>query len=190
MVATRRLTLDEFLALGETEPASEFEKGMAVQKPMPTIWHGLIQSLLALYFLPYLKQHNIGVAGSEIRCIFGVGREQRVYVPDYVFIRGSRGLRTGGNVAHDGTPDLAIEILSPEDRASRIRAKTRSYLSHGVQQVWIIDPEDRSITVHHSLHEAVTYIDSDTIDCGSLLPGLPIPVSEILPPSDDIQGGG
>jgi len=41
-------------------------------------------------------------------------------------------------------PFLCIEILSPEDRASRIEKKIDDYLRFGVRNVWIIDPADRT----------------------------------------------
>jgi Uma2 family endonuclease len=44
-------------------------------------------------------------------------------------------------------PLLCVEILSPEDRASRIREKVRDYLDMGVPEVWIVDPALRSVTV-------------------------------------------
>ena len=44
-------------------------------------------------------------------------------------------------------PLLCIEILSPEDRASKIRERVRDYLEMGVPQVWVVDPALRSVAV-------------------------------------------
>jgi Uma2 family endonuclease len=44
-------------------------------------------------------------------------------------------------------PLLCIEVLSPEDRAVRIRARVRDYLEMGVPEVWVIDPATRTASV-------------------------------------------
>ena len=71
MATTRRLTLEEFLALPETEPASEFIEGEVVQKPMPTKAHMSVQRLLSFVFTLYLRAHPGAEAGPELRCVLG-----------------------------------------------------------------------------------------------------------------------
>ena len=114
MTTTRKLTLDEFLALPETEPASELIDGEVLQKPTPTWDHGVIERLLSFVLTLYLRVHPTGEAGSEIRCVFGPAGAERPYIPDYIFVRAERIRR--GERHFFGAPDLAVEILSPDDR--------------------------------------------------------------------------
>ena len=182
MATTTRLTLDEFLALPETEPASEYIDGEVVQKTMPTLDHGIVQRLLSFVLTLYLRAHPIGEAGSEIRCIFGPAGRERTYVPDYLFVaagrfqRGPRPLR--------GAPDLAVEILSPDDRMTRVMAKLRFYLRHGVRLVWLIDPERRTVTVLTPPNVTRILTEDETLDGDEVLPGFSCAVREILPPPD------
>ena len=44
-------------------------------------------------------------------------------------------------------PLLCIEVLSPEDQFARVRARVRDYLEMGVLEVWVIDPETRTVSV-------------------------------------------
>ena len=44
-------------------------------------------------------------------------------------------------------PLLCIEILSPEDRLTRVRERVADFLHMGVREVWLVDPATRSISV-------------------------------------------
>jgi Uma2 family endonuclease len=74
----KRLTLETFLAIPETEPASEYVDGQVIQKPMPKGKHSSIQTELATAINLQLKSQRIARAFSELRCSFG----DRSIVPD------------------------------------------------------------------------------------------------------------
>lgn len=188
MTATTKLTLAEFLRLPETKPASEYEDGEVCRKTMPTAWHGLIQRLLSFVFTVYLREHPIGDAGSEIRCIFGPSGRERTYVPDYVFVVGVPPGFGAVNGPYTGAPDLAVEILSPGDTMTRVRRKLRFYLENGVRLVWLIDPDDRTVTVMTTTSASTTLFEDDELDGGNVLPGFHVRVGEILPPVQTSAG--
>lgn len=181
--AKPKLTLEQFLARPETKPASEYEDGEVTRKPMPSVLHGVIQSLLSAVFLRYLVAQPLGLAGSEIRCIFGpTGGRKRGYVPDFVVLRFTDAFWAPINGPFLGAPDLAVEILSPGDRLSRVRRRLRFCLENGVRLVWLIDPEDRTVmmmidpfTVHYVTEE-------QTLTGGDVLPGFSVRVADLLPP--------
>jgi Uma2 family endonuclease len=183
MTTTVKLTLDEFLRRPETKPASEYEDGEVIKKTMPTFWHGLIQSLLGFVFTLYLREHPIGHAGSEVRCIFGLHGRKRGYIPDFIFVVASRPGSLPTNGPFYGAPDLAVEILSPDDRMTRVQRKVRFYLANGVRLLWLIDPENRIVTVMTTPDQSITLSEDDELDGGDLLPGFRVPVREVLPPA-------
>lgn len=181
MATTTRRSLDEFLALPEVKPAREYEDGEVTRKAMPSKDHAWVQSLFGFIFVTYLRAHPIGFAGSELRCTFGPVGGRRSYVPDYVFIRGERTSGWRGRDPFRDAPDLAIEILSPGDRLSRVLKKIRFYLEHGVRQVWLIDPERRTLRVYTAPEIVQHYGEDDTLTGGDLLPDFSVPVRELLP---------
>src|SRR6476469_2914044 len=72
------LTLEDFLALPETEPASEYIDRQITQKPMPQGEHSAIQTELAAAINATLRSQRIARAFSELRCTY----EGRSIVPD------------------------------------------------------------------------------------------------------------
>jgi Uma2 family endonuclease len=78
-------------------------------------------------------------------------------------------------------PDLAVEVVSPNDHYSRVQKKVRHHLSHGVRLVWVVDPEDRSVTVYRSLQQVTILQEGDTLSGEDVLPGFSCLVSELLP---------
>lgn len=78
-----------------------------------------------------------------------------------------------------GPPDLAIEILSPDDRPGEVAAKVTDYLRSGTRAVWVVDPESRTITVH-TRTGATRYAANETLDGAPVIPDLHLPVRTLL----------
>jgi Uma2 family endonuclease len=79
-----------------------------------------------------------------------------------------------------GAPDLAVEIKSPGDRPSEIRAKVSDYVARGVRLVWVVDPKKKTVTTHTPLSTPVTLGVDGVLDAGDVVPGFTCPVSRIF----------
>jgi Uma2 family endonuclease len=77
-------------------------------------------------------------------------------------------------------PDLAVEVLSPDDRRKDVRAKIKEYLFYGVKLVWLVDPETRIVTVYRESPRGVELDEDDLLDCGEILPGFTCKVSDLF----------
>jgi Uma2 family endonuclease len=75
-----------------------------------------------------------------------------------------------------GPPDLAFEVMSPNDTCPEVEAKKNEYLAAGVQAVMIVDPDTRSVTIHR-LSGVTKFQDVLTID---EVPGWPLPLSDLF----------
>lgn len=177
MTTTTRLTLDEFLALPPTEPESEYADGEVIQKPMPDDSHSFIQVFLGYLLLTFLSKTKLGRVGSEWRCIFGPRGGERAFVPDLVYVSTER---LGPDRFVRTAPDLAIEILSPDQPMARFTEKIQFYLRHGVRLVWVIDPIEKTIAVLSPDHDPKLLSAGDTLDGGAVLPGFAVAVDEIF----------
>lgn len=177
-MATRSLvTLEQFLGMEETKPASEYACGEVFQKPMPDGPHAAIQFFLAGILYPYLTQTGIGRAFTELRCIFGPPGRQRTYVPDLVYVARSK-LPIPRHLL--AAPDLAVEILSPDQHMPAFLDKIQFYLLYGVRIVWVIDPATATVAVQTPGEEARVLQTGDTLDGGEVLPGFSATVADIF----------
>jgi Uma2 family endonuclease len=77
-------------------------------------------------------------------------------------------------------PDLAIEVLSPNQTPASLREKIEEYFANGTQLVWLINEERRTVMVYRSPNDVLTLNEPDTIDGSPVLPGFACRVSEIF----------
>ncbi|ARV62103.1 hypothetical protein BZZ01_28835 [Nostocales cyanobacterium HT-58-2] len=140
------LSLEEFLKLPETKPASEYIDGRIYQKPMPQGKHSIIQTELSSAINQVGKSRKLALGFTELRCTFG----GRSLVPDIDVFEWSR-IPTDehGEIANrfESYPDWTIEILSPDQSPNRIINKIIFCLNQGTKLGWFIDPNDKSVMV-------------------------------------------
>ena len=77
-------------------------------------------------------------------------------------------------------PDLAVEVVSPNDAAAGVQSKVQMWLESGVRLVWVVYPGTRSVVVYESLKEISTFTAEDTLGGGAVVPGFECKVSEIF----------
>jgi Uma2 family endonuclease len=141
------ISLEAFLKLPETKPASEFVDGKILQKPMPQGKHSTIQSDLSSAINLDLKPQRIARAYTELRCTFG----DRSTIPDLAVFSWERIPRDAdGKVANVFAiaPDWTIEILSPDQSQTKVVRNILHCLSNGTQMGWLIDPEEELVFVY------------------------------------------
>jgi Uma2 family endonuclease len=148
----RQITLEEFLALPETKPASEYVDGQIIQKPMPQGHHSVIQMELGIELSLVLKRPGIAATFPELRCTFG----GRSIVPDLAVFENSRIPTNEGQIENVFTiaPDWTIEVLSPGQSANKVLKNINHCLAYGTQMGWLIDPVDRSVVICRIGHNA------------------------------------
>jgi Uma2 family endonuclease len=74
-----------------------------------------------------------------------------------------------------------VEVVSKNDKFSEVQQKVDLYLDDGVQQVWVISPEDRSVLLYSAGEKAIKRLTSDDALTSPLLPEFSLPVSAIFP---------
>jgi len=170
---SKALTLEEFLQLPETKPASEYIDGHIIQKPMPKGRHSRLQGKLCTTVNQIAEDNKIAYAFPELRCSFG----GRSIVPDVAIFRWERiPFTSEGEVPDhfDVPPDWTIEILSPEQRPNKVLGNILHCLEYGTHLGWFIDPDDLSILVLQPQQQPVLYQDNQPL---KVLPELDLTLS-------------
>jgi Uma2 family endonuclease len=145
-------TLEAFLQLPETKPASEYLDGQIIQKPMPQGKHSAIQTELSGFINKSLKAQQVARAFCELRCTFG-GRST---VPDIAVFAWERIVRDeDGTIANtfEIAPDWTIEILSPEQSQTKVTKNILHCLRYGTQMGWLVDPAEETVFVYSPKQE-------------------------------------
>ncbi len=147
-------TLEEFLALPETKPASEFIAGIIEQKPMPQGQHSRLQLKLCNLVNDVAEAAEIAMALPELRCTFGDSLAvspplgKRSIVPDVAIFRWARiPFEADGDIANvfEVAPDWTIEILSPDQKDTKVIRNILHCLNYGTSLGWLIYPDERII---------------------------------------------
>ncbi len=142
------ITLDEFLQLPETEPASEYIDGQVNQKPMPQGEHSRFQGKLVTTINEVAEPQKIALALPELRCTFGGA----TIIPDVAVFRWERIPRTeSGRIANrfESHPDWAIEILSPDQSQTKVLRNLLHCCKNGTELGWLILPDEAGILAVH-----------------------------------------
>ncbi|NEQ19392.1 MAG: Uma2 family endonuclease [Microcoleus sp. SIO2G3] len=144
---SKPLTLEEFIKLPETKPASEYIDGQVIQKPMPQGKHSTLQGELVTGINLVVKPKRIARAFPELRCTFG----GRSIVPDVAVFTWERIPRDeNGEIANvfQAAPDWTIEILSPDQSKTKVIKNILHCLDYKTQMGWLIDPQEQSVFVY------------------------------------------
>ena len=177
-----RMSLDDFLALGETDERLELFDGILYVMNTPTKDHQFLMGRIHRHCDDHVDAFDRPPAEVYMDLTTILAPElQRAVAPDIVVILAGRA-DVGGTIYVEGVPDIVVEILS-SDRSHDLVYKRRIYAEAGVREYWIFDP--RSDTVLPLELRDGEYVERAILGVGDvlttpLLPGLAIPLSDVF----------
>ncbi len=177
MIATATMTGEQFDALPYEEGRRwELLAGDLIEVSSATLKHQMIVTRLLMSLMTYFDLQKSGGACPDVE--FALGDDIRLR-PDVAVLLYNKWLNADLEKTPVPTaPDIAVEIISPTERATDSTRKVRTYIAQGVQEVWQVFPTDSTIMVYTPTSRVILNAE-DTLQ-SSLLPGWKILVSEAL----------
>jgi Uma2 family endonuclease len=181
-VAQKLITAEEFFRMPDPEDGSrqELVRGRIETMPPPGGRHGVCCSKVNRHLANFVEANHLGTVCSNDTGFISERNPDTVRGPDVSFWSKQR-LPEVPEDYIKVAPDLAVEVVSPGDRFSRIQKKILHHLTHGVELVWVVDPEDRSVTVYRPGKQAVILEENQTLTGEDVLPGFSCPIADLLP---------
>ena len=129
---------------------------------------------------PYVRANNLGRTRIAEPGFILERDPDSVRAPDIAFVRRERIEAIGKTTRFwPEASDLAIEVISPNDRYSEVNEKVADYLAAGTRMVVVVNPRNRTVNVH-TPDGAVTLKLGDTLDGGDVVPGWQMPLTDIF----------
>jgi Uma2 family endonuclease len=173
-------TVDDYLALTDEYPRYELLDGELIEMVSPTSRHQRI--LLNLYrrLDDHVRTQHLG---EIFLAPLDVILARRVVVqPDLIFIAEARRKELIQEPIV-GAPDLVIEILSPTSSQRDLNQKRKLYARHGVQEYWIVDPDDSSLEIQRlqgKIFSTVGWFEKGQTLTSPTFPGLELDVAQVF----------
>lgn len=174
------LTAQEYWLLPENGMQRALVRGEVHETMPPGGRHGLIAAILSMLLRLWARNGSHGCVGVESGFLL-TRSPDTVRGPDVFYIRAERIPSTG---IPEGFwtmyPDLAAEVVSPNETAEDVREKVRDYLAAGTPLVWVIYPRTQEVVAHTPDGLARTYSRDDTLDAPAILPGFSCAVNTLF----------
>lgn len=140
--------------------------------------HGSINAQLIVKLGIYLEQNPIGRLYTS-NTTFQIGANERM--PDVGFVFSPR-IPVEGEPSGkwEIAPDLAIEVISPNDVWDKVNRKVREYFAAGVQQVWLVSQVEQEVTIYDSPTQIRVVTADQELTSEALLPGFKCRVSALF----------
>lgn len=152
MAVAAMVTLEEYLSTSY-DPDREYVDGRLIERNVGTNKHSFLQLHIAMA----LQAQGLR---TYVELRFQV-RGNRYRIPDVLALAPGRKLR---ETWLRETPWIVVEIVSPDDRMGDVRTKLQDYFDAAVPNIWVVDPQTRTFTVHEPSRESTVSDRVETVD--------------------------
>jgi Uma2 family endonuclease len=141
-----------------------------------------IGGLVLTHFNNFIRAKKLGRAYASqtgFQCF--PGKPKLVRMPDTSFVAAGR---LPNDRSPDGymtvAPDIAVEVVSPNETFEEVEAKVAEYRSAGVKLVWVVSPKAKTVLVRRLDGTCAELDETGTLSGENVLPGFACPVAELF----------
>ena len=173
-------TAEELERLNLPNKRTELVRGQLIVREPAGFRHGDVAMALALQLGNYVRAHSLGRVLAAETGFKLFSNPDTVRAPDVGFVRQERIPDPLPRGFAAFAPDLAVEVLSPDDRPGEVLAKVADWLNAGTRLVWIIDPDHRTGRVHRADGSVTILTEAGSFDGEEVVPGFTCRLAEVL----------
>ncbi len=180
--AIKNITAADVASL-KKDKTFEVVGGEWMERSMAGELHSAIGVKLIVLLVLHVQANRLGrVYGADITFVLKGTPDniQTMRLPDVSFVSAGRVKEADRAGYYYQAPDLAIEVVSPTERAVETQSQVNDYLRTGTREVWVVYPETQQVIVHRPDGTAAIYNADQTIPGGELLPGFSLAVADIF----------
>ena len=175
------VTVADFERMSDPDDGSKLElvRGEVVVMPPAKGRHGICCSAIAWLLNNFVRPAKLGwVTTNDTGVVLERGPDT-VRGPDVAFWSVARQPAMPEGY-FEIPPDIAVEVLSPNDRRADVRAKIKEYVFYGVPLVWLVDPETRTVLVYRGSMRGTELDETAALDGSDVLPGFSCKVADLF----------
>ena len=172
------VSIESFWHLAHRLPKAELVAGQVVELVLPGVLHGVLVAFLGERLRAHVVAGGLGIVVAEAGFVLSQ-EPPTVRGPDVAVVLRNRVPSPLTVRFFPSPPDLAVEVLSPDDRPGEVAAKIADYLRAGSTAVWIVDPDGEAVTVH-TREGAVTYGRAETLRDAPPLPDFELALDSLF----------
>lgn len=182
VIGERLYTAEEFWEMSPElgdDKLHELVRGVIVEMSRPGALHGDVVAQILVLLRTFVMQNRLGRVFTESGFAL-FGSNDTVRGPDVAFVTAERVPQPIPEGWFYFAPDIAIEVVSPNDTASEIQEKVEEYLKAGSRAVWVFYPKTKSINIHEG-NITRRLSEKEILEGGGLLPEFSVPVRQFFP---------
>lgn len=180
-VRQRPVTAEELLEIPNDGLRRELVRGEVRTMAPAGYQHGRIAQNIAASLDRLVRDEGAGVVLAAETGFKLSANPDTVRAADVAFVTRERAEAAGEVTGYwPGAPDLAVEVVSPNDRFAEVEEKVADWLAAGTRMVLIANPRGKTVTVRHSEREALILSEVETIEGGEVVSGWTLPVADVF----------
>ena len=169
------MTADELLGLADDGWRYELVRGELKRMSPSGARHGEVAARIIICLGGHVQERKLGTVYASETGFRIAHNPDTVRAPDAAFVRAERLTRTAS--FFEGPPDVAIEVVSPNDSYTEVDEKTAEWLRAGVRVVIIVDPRTRRVNIHRANGATPA---TDGIEIDDAIPGWRMSLADIF----------
>lgn len=182
MVVRRKpVTAEELLRIPDDGLRRELVRGeVRTMAPAGNV-HGRIAINVSTPLDQYVRAHDLGVVFAAETGFKIAGNPDTVRAPDAAFVRRERVEAVGEVEGYwPEAPDLAVEVVSPNDLFAEVEEKVADWLAAGTRVILVVNPRARTVVVRLSEKVARILSEEEILDGGQVVPGWTLSVADVF----------